>query len=281
MSVRENLGALVKGVKLFAGHIGSVMGFRSPRTQARPFLVSVKQRNVEAEGIPADGGPETFDQPKYYAINHARLAHLESLQLPLEGKVVLDVGCGVGHLAQFFVNRGCKVICIDGREENIDSLRSRYPGLVANVANIETEPLSQFGIFDIVFCYGVLYHLENPIMALRNMASVCQGLLLLETMVCDHTLPVLRIEDESAALSQALRGLGCRPSPSYVVLTLNRVGFRFVYTPKIPPGHQEFQFECKNNLDWRRNGHPLRCIFVASRKELQNPHLVSLCGDLR
>jgi SAM-dependent methyltransferase len=229
--------------------------------------------------MPVGGGPETFDQLEYYAINHARLAHLESLQFSLEGKAVLDVGCGVGHLAQFFVKRGCKVVCIDARKENIDSLRLRYPDLVAKVASVETESLSQLGMFDIVFCYGLLYHLENPTMALRNMASVCQGLLLLETIVCDHALPVLRIEDESAAFSQAMRGLGCRPSPSYVVLTLNRVGFRFVYAPKVPPQHQEFRFECKNNLDWQRDGHPLRCIFVASRTQLQNPHLVSLCED--
>jgi SAM-dependent methyltransferase len=277
--VRENLGALVKRVKLFAGHIGSVMGFRSPRTQARPFLVSVRRRDIEAERIPADGGPKTFDQPKHYAINHARLAHLESLELPFEGKVVLDVGCGVGHLAQFFVNRGCKVVCIDGREQNIASLRLRYSGLVAHVANIETEPLSQFGMFDIVFCYGLLYHLENPVSALRNMASVCQEFLLLETMVCDHILPVLRLEDESAAFNQALRGLGSRPSPSYVVLALNRVGFPFVYAPKEPPEYEDFKFEWRNNLDWRRDEHNLRCIFIASRTELKNQHLVSLLID--
>lgn len=244
-----------------------------------PYPVSVRRKDLERREVPSWGGSETFDQPDYVAVNRDRLAHLESLQLLLEGKKVLDVGCGVGNLAQFFVSRGCKVVCIDGREENIANLCLRYPGLVGYVANVETEPLSQFGMFDVVFCYGLLYHLENPLMALRNMASVCQGLLLLETMVCDHHLPVLRIEDESAALSQALGGLGCRPSPSYVVLALNRVGFRFVYAPKVPPEHSDFRFEWKNNLDWWRNGHPLRCVFVASRTALDNSNLVSLCED--
>ena len=133
-----------------------------------------------------------------------------------------------------------------------------------------------FGTFDIVFAYGLLYHLENPIAALRNMASVCGGLLLLETMVCDHVLPVLRVEDESDAFDEALKGVGCRPSPSYVVLALNRIGFPFIYAPKKPPRHKDFQFMWKNNLDWWREGHPLRCIFVASKDELRNPHLTDL-----
>jgi SAM-dependent methyltransferase len=204
------------------------------------------------------------------------MEHLESLHLQLEEKKVLDVGAGVGHLAQFFVNKSCNVLCVDGRLENIVKLRQLYPDLEADVADVETEPLAQFGIFDIVFAYGLLYHLENPIVALRNLTSVCQGFLLLETMVCDHKLPVLRIEDESATFDQALKGLGCRPSPSYVVMALNRVGFRFVYAPKVSPNHQEFQFEWKNNLDIQRDGHNLRCIFIASKFELKNPNIVTL-----
>lgn len=229
-----------------------------------------------AEVIPPEGGPETFDQKAASEINHARLAHLESLQLPLEGRSVLDVGCGVGHLAQFFVRKNCNVLCLDARPENIARARELYPGLEAHVANIEIDVLSRFGTFDVVFSYGLLYHLENPIAGLRNMASVSKELLLLETVVCDHALPILQIEDETLSFSQALRGLGSRPSPSYVTMALNRLGFRFVYAPNVPPTHQDFRFEWKNNLDVRREGHLLRCVFVASRIELHNQHLISL-----
>ena len=238
--------------------------------------ISIRLRDIEAETVPSAGGVETFDQSEAIEINRARMTHLASLGLALKGKRVLDVGCGVGHLAQFFVKQGCDVVCIDGREQNIASLHSRYPSLVAHVANVETEPLSQFGRFDVVFCYGLLYHLENPIAALRNMASVCEELLLLETMICDSTLPVLRTNDEPRAFSQALGGLGCRPTPSYVVLVINRLGFKFVYASKYPPEHSDFKFHWKNNFDTWRNGHPLRCIFIASRTMLTNPNLCNL-----
>ncbi|MCB0168767.1 MAG: class I SAM-dependent methyltransferase [Anaerolineae bacterium] len=248
----------------------------SVQTIRRLYPVAIDHRNLKDNQLKPGEGIETFDQAAYQAINQARLAHLASLDLPLEGKQVLDVGCGVGHLSQFFVERNCPVVCLDGRAENIASLHQRFPDLPAHVVDVERDPLSQFGRFDIVFAYGLLYHLENPLHALRNMASACQEMLLLETQICDHTLPIVRIEGETAAYSQALHGLGCRPSPSYIVLALKQIGFPFIYAPLQPPQHPQFQFRWKNNLDWRRNGHPLRCIFVASHVELYNPKLISL-----
>ena len=190
---------------------------------------------------------------------------------------VLDVGCGLGYLARFFVDRGCQVTCVDGRPENVAALRTRYPDVQAHVANVETDPLIVFGKFDVVFCYGLLYHLENPVAGLRNMAQVCRELLLLETVVTDHKEPILRLLDEPAETqNQALDGIGCRPTPAFVALALSRAGFRYVYTPKSPPDHPDFQFEWRNNLEFARNGHLLRSIFVASREVLRNPMLTTL-----
>ncbi|PYT28487.1 MAG: hypothetical protein DMG57_14440 [Acidobacteria bacterium] len=77
--------------------------------------------------LPEGGGVETFDTPAALEINRARMSHLKSLRLPLENKFVLDVGCVVGHLAQFFDDRNCRVVCVDGRPENVRALASRYP----------------------------------------------------------------------------------------------------------------------------------------------------------
>ena len=277
--MKIELSLLAKKVRRFVQRTIATRVLHFAWRSTLPYPVSIRPRDIETENLAPNWGPETFDQPEAIKINRARLAHLTSLEIPLERKAVLDVGCGVGHLAQFFVAKGCRVVCVDGRSENISRLRQLYPGLEAHVANVETEPLARFGTFDIVFAYGLLYHLENPLAALRNMASVCQELLLLETVVCDHVEPILGMEDESGAFSQGLKGLGCRPSPSYVVLALNRVGFPFVYAPQKPPEHPDFQFEWRNNLDWRRDGHNLRCIFVASRKELENPQLINLLRD--
>ena len=210
-----------------------------------------------------------FDRERFRVHNAARLEHLASLNLPLEGKRVLDLGCGPGDLAQFFVSRGCDVVCIDARQENIDKLRRQYPGLEAHVADVETAELDEFGTFDVVFCYGLLYHLENPIAALRKMRRVCTSLLLLETIICDHPLPVVRLVPEPALVTQSLHKLGSRPSPSYVLQALRHVGFPFVYVPDRLPMHPDFRFERQNNLDWHRDNKLLRGIFIASMSQIE------------
>jgi 2-polyprenyl-3-methyl-5-hydroxy-6-metoxy-1,4-benzoquinol methylase len=222
-------------------------------------------------------GTNTFDQPEAISINQARLVHLESLQLPVKGKNVIDVGCGVGHLAQYFVRQECNILCIDARKDNIDSLRVRYPTLTARVFNLEEESVEMLGNFEIVFCYGLLYHLENPYSAVQKLRALCKEVLLLETIICDYPEPLLILERETSAFSQAVAGIGSRPTPSYVNFILRRSGFTHVYIPLKPPAHPDFLFERRNNLEWRRNGHNLRCIFVASFKEIKNEMLVKFC----
>jgi len=217
-----------------------------------------------------------FDQPTTLDISRARMDHLDKLGLPLKGRKVLDVGAGVGHLAQYFVKLGCDVTCTDGRQANIDRMRDLYPGLKSTVCDVQTETLTTLGMFDVVFCYGLLYHLESPVPALRNMASVCRQMLLLETQVCDHVLPILRMGQEDTSADQALTGLGGRPSPSYVVMIFRSVGFEFIYAPKIPPAHPDFQFRWNGMGATGKKQHPIRCIFIASREKLPDDHLVPL-----
>jgi FkbM family methyltransferase len=220
---------------------------------------------------------DVFDTAEAKAIEQAQITHLDSLGLDIAGRSVLDVGCRVGNMARFFIERKCRVTCVDGRRENIQTLAERLPGVQAHVARVETDSLLKFGRFEIVFCYGLLDRLENPVAGLRNLAEVCSDLLLLETGVTDHELPLVRLIDEpSKTPNQALDGLGCRPSPAFVSMALTHAGFDFIYAPVTPPSHPDFLFERANNLDCTRDGHPLRCVFIASRRALDNPNLVLL-----
>ena len=134
------------------------------------------------------------------------------------------------------------------------------------------------GLFDVIHCFGLLYHLDSPIAALRIFESMCRGLLILETMVCDSSRPLSILADETLAASQALEGMGCRPSRSFLTLALNRVGFAYVYGAAQPPVHPDFQFDWRDNLDTSRNGNPLRCVVVASRTRLDSAIVGSAAG---
>jgi SAM-dependent methyltransferase len=234
----------------------------------------IKRREIAAEPRPDGGGVESFDTDAALELNAARLAHLASLDLAIDGRAVLEVGAGVGRLTDFFLNRGCSIVVTEARAENVDALRRRLPTVDARVADVE-EDLQHLGRFDVVFCYGVLYHLESPLRALRNMAAVCDDLLLIETMVCDARAPLLRIDDETKSANQALRGLAHRPSPAYLAMVLNRVGFDYVYAAD-PPDHPDYRFSWLDNLDISRNGALLRGVFVASRSPLERRGLDAL-----
>ncbi len=221
-----------------------------------------------------------FDWPFYEAITEARLSHLATLDLPVEGRSVLDVGCGIGRLSEFFTARGCDVLCVDGREQNIEELRRLYPDRRAAVVDVETDGLGEHGSFDVVFCYGLLYHLADPFAFLRRAAAICGELLILETCVCDAEEPIVSLVSDPDDPTMALHALASRPSPAYVAAALRSSGFEHVYTAATRPDHPDFSWRRLNDLSYIRDGRALREVFAAARTPLERDGLRPLPGAL-
>src|SRR4051812_27811086 len=167
-----------------SGAFASVLKRFGSRAKADSPPSVLRSRAIELESVPEGGGTEGFNTPAAHEINKARLEHLAALGLPLNGRRVLEVGGGVGHLSTFFLDRDCDLVTTEARPENVAEMRRLYPHLDARIVDVESG-LADLGRFDVVFCYGLLYHLENPIRALRNMVEVCDDLLLIETMITD------------------------------------------------------------------------------------------------
>jgi SAM-dependent methyltransferase len=254
----------------------TVLSLSSRLEPPRPYLVDVVPRNVQAEAPPPNAGIVVFDDVAAESINIARMDWLSALDLDIRGKRVLDVGAGVGHFSRYYRERGASVVAVEGRAENVRVLRERYPDVPTHLADVQADDLSVYGRFDVVHCFGLLYHLDSPVIALRRMHDVCDGVLLLETMVCDSSAPLMMLADESSGANQALAGIGCRPTPAFVVTALNRVGFQHVYGTNEPPAHVDFRFEWRNNEDVGRDEHNLRCVFVAARHPVEKTSLVEL-----
>lgn len=214
----------------------------------------------------------SFDTKEAQAINQARMEHLFSLGLPLSKRSVLDVGCGPGYLAKWFKDQGCYVLGVDARLENVR--RAKENGLSAQVYNIDQEAVP--GQFDIVFSYGLLYHLENPLAALRHMMKAKPELLLIETIVCDSARPMLLYEPEDMFdPNQSVTGWGARPSLGFMWQALKKV-MPHVYTPKNQPNHPNFKWITMTDFAWQRNGHNLRQVYVGSKSKLELDTLVEV-----
>lgn len=64
--------------------------------------------------------------------------------------------------------------------------------------------------FDIVYCYGLLYHLPIPSNAIDWMAKRCRKLLLLETCVSyGERKPIHLCTEDKERRTQAFSGTGC------------------------------------------------------------------------
>ena len=212
-----------------------------------------------------------FDLPQSQAMVQDKLDHLEWLStvIDLSGRI-LEPGCGLCDLTNFFVTRDNEVVSTDGREGNVEEARWRNPLYDVRVADLERpgDHLG-FGTFDVVFLYGALYHLKNPALALEELASVCGRLMLISTCVHHEDNDKLnRIGERKASQDQALHGFGCRPGRDWVWNCLSEL-FEFVYMPLFVPRHVDYR------LDWPHlRGGLSRTIFVASREEIDIPDVL-------
>src|SRR5947207_12895642 len=162
-----------------------------------------------------------FRSQQYLRHNDCRLRHLESLKLPLQNSHVLELGAGVADHTAFFLDRGCTVLSVEPRPENCAVFRNtmkswtkdRQASVHLMEATLEEAAKRINERFDIVYAYGILYHLSDPGAALQFMSNACSGLLLLETCVSlGEELSVNPTKEDGAAPSQAIGGMGCRPT---------------------------------------------------------------------
>ncbi len=126
----------------------------------------------------------------------------------LAGKRVLDVGAWDGYWTFEAAKRGAvQAVAIDdfsdylGRLpkedrkawQTFDTCREilgysdfQCPRVEMSVYDIREET---FGLFDVVFCFGTLYHLRHPLLALDRLAAVCRNEIYVECAILDDFSP--------------------------------------------------------------------------------------------
>jgi SAM-dependent methyltransferase len=205
------------------------------------------------------------------------LEHLASLGLPLSGCRVLELGSGPGDHTGFYVERDCAIVSVDARKECLDLLKGCYPGVQTVLCDLnEPAPLRELGAFDVVHCYGILYHLESPGSLLEFLGAACRGFAIVETCVRpDNDTGVEVVEETLGDYTQSFTGRGCRPPRKWVFEELGRQ-FPFVYHTRTQPNHPEFP------IDWNNLAHTpplIRSVFIGSRQPFDLPSLSPVLLD--
>lgn len=213
-----------------------------------------------------------FDSPDAVLIVEARQAAvcplLTDLRQKLRMRTALDVGCGVGHFSSFLQHLGFEVVGMDGREENIAEAKRRQTRIAFHQVNVEDNSVLRLGSFDLVFCMGLLYHLENPLLAIRRLRTLTQKGLLLESMCIPDDRPSLLLRTEPPKANQSLTDVAFYPSEGCLVKMLYRAGFAAVYRLAALPDHDDFR-ETSKHLQ-------RRTVLFASVEPLTSPLLTPL-----
>ncbi|HVE72163.1 MAG TPA: class I SAM-dependent methyltransferase [Thermoanaerobaculia bacterium] len=103
---------------------------------------------------------------------------------------VLDLGALEGGLSFEMAREGWSAIGVEGRADNFRkaSLIAEYyalPNLRFVQRDVKQLTRAELGVFDVILCCGLLYHLDEPVAHLRQLATLLagDGLLFLDTHV--------------------------------------------------------------------------------------------------
>jgi tRNA (mo5U34)-methyltransferase len=126
--------------------------------------------------------------------------HILFDELEFQNKSVLDVGCWDGYFSFEAEKKGasrvvslddlsCRWGGIDGYNFLHDHFNSKATFVHGNVYNLKSA--FKYQEFDIVLCYGVLYHLSDPLLALQQLFYTCKTTIHFEGIFSTLELPHL------------------------------------------------------------------------------------------
>lgn len=178
-------------------------------------------------------------------LNKARREHLDLFLSELIREngltTAMDVGCGaLGYFARSLADAGLATRASDARSENVLEARRLHPDIEFSVQDVEDRAFARIDGSDLVLCFGLLYHLENPFLAIRNLSSVTAKCLLIESQVTPANVMGTTLFEEPHAEDQSLRYVVLMPSEQALVKMLYKAGFAAVYRPRQLPKHRDF-----------------------------------------
>jgi tRNA (mo5U34)-methyltransferase len=149
----------------------------------------------------------------------------------LEGKTVLDVACNCGFWSIQARLAGAKsVLGVEASEKNVEQARfirelTGLDGLEFEVGNAYDISKDRYGEFDVVLYFGLLYHLEHPVLALERLADVTREVALVDSTILKNKGPICRVAPDRPHEQNYSNRLRMVPSRTALVRMLRHAGF--------------------------------------------------------
>ncbi len=213
--------------------------------------------------LPDGSVTPTYHDGELDAIHHTRWRMLEHT---LEGVYpegfsrlsAIDLAAHQGWFASRLARAGLReVTCVDQRESHVSDSRLiaevlgyREMGFIhSDIFDLDTDAL---GTYDLVLMLGLLYHLENPVGALRLARALCSDLCVIETQVVPGmsgmvdfgsyrfvrplkgSFGLIDELDETHGPEAGATGICLVPSVEALTWLLEKVGFRSVQVLQPP-----------------------------------------------
>jgi len=103
---------------------------------------------------------------------------------------VLDIGCLEGSMALYMAQQGCTVVGVEVRQASLRKADFVSRALkLTNVTWVQGDMLQLdalgLGTFDVVLCFGTLYHVDAPALLpfIRSLNAACAGLAIFDTHI--------------------------------------------------------------------------------------------------
>ena len=114
-----------------------------------------------------------------------------------QGKVAADIGAGTGFVSEGLIQKGLKVIAVDRSEEMLDQMKEKFKnnnGIDYRQGEAEDLPIETNAV-DYVMANMYLHHVNNPLIAIKEMARILKpGGRLVLTDLDEHDFQFLKVE---------------------------------------------------------------------------------------
>ena len=167
---------------------------------------------------------------------------------------VVDMSCKQGYFALPLAANGARVTGIDASKDHVNAANLMAKALnldekfKARRSTIEDIMPEKYGRSDVVLMMGLVYHLENPVAAIRTAYSICKDTCVIEThllsgqeLIDEPQVMVVNCVDEPKGFEEIQsKDLCLVPNKFALLKIMEAVGFKNLQVIELSKSHAEY-----------------------------------------